>query len=137
MRFPSGDQAGKLSRVPEVSRCSPVPSRFTLKIPEPRRTNTIRFPSGANAGSVAGRLPVVTCVTPAPSVWTRKSCAGVVPSFEAEKTIQRGDAEVAGVACAAASPSAMTTAAEMTRPERNVIAQRDSTMAARISVNII
>ena len=35
------------------------------KIPEPSRANTIRFPSGENAGSVADLLPVVICCSPA------------------------------------------------------------------------
>src|SRR5438093_11826932 len=53
MCLPFGDQAGKLSRAPEVSLRSPLPSRFMTKIPTPRRTKTTRVPSGENAGSVA------------------------------------------------------------------------------------
>src|SRR4051812_20522734 len=52
--FPSGDQVGRLSRAFLVRRRTPVPSRFMLKMPDPRRVKAIRFPSGEKAGADAG-----------------------------------------------------------------------------------
>ena len=79
-----------------------------LKTPEPRRANTIRLPSGENAGSVADLLPVVICCRPAPFVCTRINWIGPVsPRGCAENTIQR-----AGLgALVAAWPATTATAA--------------------------
>ena len=71
IRLPSGDQTGKMSRPPEVTLRRPVPFRFMVKMPEPRRANASRFPSGENAGWTADLLPFVICCTPAPFVWMR------------------------------------------------------------------
>ena len=88
MRLPSSEKTGKVSRLPDVILCRPLPSGFMTKSPEPSRVNTIRFALGENAGLVADSLPFVICSMPSPVVWMRKSCAAPTPPGRAEKTIQ-------------------------------------------------
>ena len=78
-----------------------------VKIPEPRRANAIRFPSGENAGSTADLPPFVICCTPAPFVWMRISWIGPGLLFGcAENTIQRGAGAAPEAACAATTTTA-------------------------------
>src|SRR3954470_17066616 len=71
--FPSGDQVGRLSRAFLVRRRTPVPSRFMLKMPDPRRVKAIRLPSREKAGADAGKAPFVSFLSPLPEGWTRKT----------------------------------------------------------------
>src|ERR1044071_5445681 len=104
--LPSGDQAGKLSRLFVVSRCTDFPFPSIVTIPTPVRAKAMRLPSGENAGAIDAYAPFVSRLRPVPEDRMRKSWSTYWPGGRAAKTSHFAGAAALAVAATAPSASA-------------------------------